>query len=239
MFHYTSNSKFDSRIGELSYPIYVSHILVIFILSPIISNFDLDSYEGELSVLVTIFVSCLLVKKLFQIQSKIYEKLEFKDLRKKTECFDKSMKKETDLVSIIVPVYNSADLVDVFFKVFLSIRQDCCYELIVVDNASIDQTYANLLKYEDAIPQLRVCSFNKKQSSYAARNYGVSVSKGNILAFVDFDCIVTEEYLKNINYFADSHKTGEIVAGAVDLYYVEKNVYEIFDKYANLKQESR
>ena len=113
MFHYTSNSKFDSRIGELSYPIYVSHILVIFILSPIIGNFDLDSYEGELSVLVTIFVSCLLVKTVSD-QSKIYEKLEFKDLRKKTECFGKSMKKETDLVSIIVPVYNSADLVDVF-----------------------------------------------------------------------------------------------------------------------------
>jgi len=147
------------------------------------------------------------------------------------------MKKK--LVSIIVPVYSSQELVDEFFKVFLERPQDGSYELIIVDNASTDQTYNKLLEYQDAIPQLVVYTYNKKQSSYAARNYGVSVSKGDVLAFVDFDCKVTDKYLQNIDDFTESHKAGEIVAGAVDLYYVDKNIYEIFDKYANLKQESR
>ena len=149
------------------------------------------------------------------------------------------MKVETDLVSIIVPVYNSENLVDIFFKAFLEMPQVFPIELIVVDNSSIDQTYEKLLRYQDVIPQLAVYSFNKKQSSYASRNFGVSVSKGNILGFVDFDCKVTQKYLKNIICFSDSYEPGVIVAGAVDLYYVNKNIYEIFDKYANLKQESR
>jgi glycosyltransferase involved in cell wall biosynthesis len=143
------------------------------------------------------------------------------------------------LVSIIVPVYNSENLIDEFFKVFQSASINNNIDLNIVDNGSTDHTYEKLKQYIDVLPQLNVYVYNEKQSSYAARNYGVSVSKGDILAFVDFDCKVTDKYLQNIIRFTQSHKPGEIVAGAVDLYYVDKNIYEIFDKVANLKQESR
>jgi len=143
------------------------------------------------------------------------------------------------LISIIVPVYNSEKLVDKFFEVFLKTPQTTDYELIVVDNFSTDSTYEKVQTYINRVPGLSLFSYKNKQSSYAARNYGVSVSKGEVLAFVDFDCIITEKYLRNIVNYTKNHKSGEIVAGAVELFYIDKNIYEIFDRYANLKQQER
>ena len=74
LFQFSNASKIDNWIGELSYPIYVSHILVIFILSPIISKYELDSYLGELTVLITIIVSYLLVKMVSDPFEKIRKK---------------------------------------------------------------------------------------------------------------------------------------------------------------------
>lgn len=62
LFELSKNSKLDTRIGELSYPIYISHILVIACISPFISFLKIHQFKGEIIIICTIAISCILVK---------------------------------------------------------------------------------------------------------------------------------------------------------------------------------
>lgn len=62
VFKTSRSSKIDSRIGELSYPIYISHILVIKSISPLLSLLGASKYKGEFSVIFTIVASYILVR---------------------------------------------------------------------------------------------------------------------------------------------------------------------------------
>lgn len=86
------------------------------------------------------------------------------------------------LVSVIIPTYNrekeiSAAVESVLKQTYQNI------ELIVVDDGSTDATLKKLSKYDDKIRV--VCQDNAGPS--AARNHGVSVSNGEIIAFLDSD----------------------------------------------------
>lgn len=62
VFDFSKSSKIDSRIGELSYPVYISHILVIASISPFLSLAGGQKYKGEWAVIFTILVSYILVR---------------------------------------------------------------------------------------------------------------------------------------------------------------------------------
>lgn len=62
IFNYSKSSKIDARIGELSYPVYISHILIIACLAPLIARTGLSEYKGELAVVFTIIASYILVR---------------------------------------------------------------------------------------------------------------------------------------------------------------------------------
>jgi glycosyltransferase involved in cell wall biosynthesis len=86
------------------------------------------------------------------------------------------------LVSVIIPTYNRANVIsktidNVFGQTYKNM------ELIVVDDGSTDDTSAILRKYADRI---RVVTQNNAGAA-AARNRGVEVSRGDIIAFQDSD----------------------------------------------------
>ncbi len=62
IFRLTSGWKWDSRIGELSYPIYVVHILIIESVTPLVTRSGLDMYLGEFAVVLSVLASLVLVK---------------------------------------------------------------------------------------------------------------------------------------------------------------------------------
>lgn len=62
LFEFTKASKIDSRVGELSYPVYISHMLVLGALSPFLSLLGLQEYSGEFAIVFTLLFSCFLVK---------------------------------------------------------------------------------------------------------------------------------------------------------------------------------
>lgn len=62
VFNISKSSKIDSRIGELSYPVYISHNLVIASISPFLSLTGWQQYQGEWAVLFTIIFSYVLVR---------------------------------------------------------------------------------------------------------------------------------------------------------------------------------
>jgi peptidoglycan/LPS O-acetylase OafA/YrhL len=62
IFELSKSSKLDSIIGELSYPIYITHLLVFASITPLVAVMGWQGYKGELGVLFTILVSYILVR---------------------------------------------------------------------------------------------------------------------------------------------------------------------------------
>lgn len=81
-----------------------------------------------------------------------------------------------------------------------NIRHDGNAELIVVDNGSTDGTYERLISYQTGgmICQLRSATIS------AVRNYGAAHAQGQILCFVDADCLVDSSYLRAVREAFDS-----------------------------------
>jgi glycosyltransferase involved in cell wall biosynthesis len=90
------------------------------------------------------------------------------------------------LISIIIPIYNDATfLSDTLDSIFSQTYEN--FEVILVDDASSDDLIGILNKYSDS--RLRVEHLNKNIGVSAARNIGVSLSKGHYIAFCDADDI--------------------------------------------------
>lgn len=62
IFSLTRNSKLDRRLGELSYPMYIIHYLVINLVSPQLYRVGMVEFLGLVSGVLSIFVAAFIVK---------------------------------------------------------------------------------------------------------------------------------------------------------------------------------
>lgn len=100
--------------------------------------------------------------------------------------------KELPFVSIILPAYNESKYISecLMSLVTQSYPRDC-FEIIVVDNGSEDDTLEIAKRYVDKALVL------KEGNVGAVRNFGVTNAKGEILAFLDSDCRVDTNWLSH------------------------------------------
>lgn len=101
-------------------------------------------------------------------------------------------------ISIIIPAFNE----EVHLRSCLSSLRDTDYpkediEIIVVDNGSSDRTRAVARDY--GVKVLR----NDTMNVSGLRNLGVSESSGEIIGFIDADCIVSKNWLENTSKYFD------------------------------------
>ncbi len=98
------------------------------------------------------------------------------------------MNRLEELVSIIVPVYNAGAYIE---ETVNSVRaQTCtCWELILVDDHSKDDTLSVIKKYLAVIRDERIRLIAKKtnEGAAAARNTGIDAARGRYIAFLDAD----------------------------------------------------
>jgi len=122
-------------------------------------------------------------------------------------------------VSVIIPVYNRPnEIAECLASLQALDYPRHCLEIIVVDDASRDETAAVVRRYD---VQLIIQSSNQGQS--AARNIGVATARGDILAFIDSDCIAGPQWLKElVPYFQNSQMA--LVGGGVDSLYRENRL---------------
>lgn len=94
-------------------------------------------------------------------------------------------------VSIIIPVYNDQAGIEACLAA-LSVQTypSGHYEVVVVDNASSPPI--RLGPEFSKIARLVVCSTS---GSYAARNAGIAVAHGDVLAFTDADCVPDQDWI--------------------------------------------
>ncbi|MBU0635772.1 glycosyltransferase [Candidatus Micrarchaeota archaeon] len=113
------------------------------------------------------------------------------------------------LVSVVIPCYNSEKLISKCLDSLVSQKTDFNYEIIVVDSSK-DNT-PKIIK--NKFPSVKLIHLNEKTFAGAGRNIGVKKSLGEIIAFIDSDCVAPDNWLKTA---VESINTGyNIVGGSV------------------------
>ncbi len=99
------------------------------------------------------------------------------------------------MISVIVPTYNSQKTIEECVQAILNQKVPEEFELIIVDDASKDDTEKILEKYSNKIIYLK----NKKNKGPAfSRNIGAKKAKGKIVVFTDSDCIAAKNWLSEM-----------------------------------------
>jgi glycosyltransferase involved in cell wall biosynthesis len=99
--------------------------------------------------------------------------------------------KERDLVSIVIPCFNSEQWVDKAIKSALA-QTWLSKEIIVIDDGSTDGSYEIIRKFKEHI------RFERKEHAgvCATRNDGMSIAKGQWIQFLDADDILHPQRLE-------------------------------------------
>ncbi|MFZ5595886.1 MAG: glycosyltransferase [Bacillota bacterium] len=117
------------------------------------------------------------------------------------------------LVSIIVPAYNrSAMLAKAVESVLAQTFKD--YELIVVDDGSLDGTAEVMKKYSNRVRYF----FKENGGVSSARNYGLRVSSGELVAWLDDDdFFLPDKIEKQVGFFRENPWAGLVYTGHVTI----------------------
>jgi len=110
-------------------------------------------------------------------------------------------------ISVIICSYNREEYItgaiDSLYNQTLSKQ---IYEVIVVDNNSIDNTKQLCLNYIQSHPGYNIHYLEEKQQGASfARNTGAAFAKAPLLAFMDDDAIADKDFLERVISFYEAH----------------------------------
>lgn len=118
-------------------------------------------------------------------------------------------------VSVIIPVFNDTERL----KTCLNALENQTYpknfyEVIIVDNASDEDIKGVVGQFNQAF-----ATYESRPGSYAARNKGISLAKGDVIAFTDSDCIPASDWIeKGVANLLRVSNCG-LVAGKIKLFF--------------------
>lgn len=135
------------------------------------------------------------------------------------------MTKNLPKVSVVVPVYNTAEkYLSVCLKsVFTQTFSD--FEVLLIDDGSTDDSGARCDSYAERDARVRV--FHKPNGGVSsARNFGLKNARGEFIAFLDADDLWADSFLEktlglaesfpNLDYFAAAHDEFVGNGGGID-----------------------
>jgi len=139
-------------------------------------------------------------------------------------------------VSVIVPVFNDA----IRLQSCLRSLEDqtypkSAYEVVVVDNNSDEAIEATVNPFSQA-----VTVHETQRGSYAARNKGLSLAKGDVIAFTDVDCIPSLDWIEEGVAALYSVSNCGLVAGKIEFFFEnphQPKILELCDSAMYLQQE--
>lgn len=101
---------------------------------------------------------------------------------------------EKTQLSIIIASYDSGHLIERCLESLKNQNTDQPFEIVVVNSSS--DGVANLIK--ETFPDVRLYQFPERKFCGDARNFGLSVAKGEIIAFIDADCRAGNNWVDHI-----------------------------------------
>jgi glycosyltransferase involved in cell wall biosynthesis len=136
-------------------------------------------------------------------------------------------------ISVVIPNYNAGSTIGKCLEALLSSKYDP-FEVIVVDDGSSDDSIGTINTFPCKLIQL-----HKHAGASRARNAGARESAGDILFFIDADCIVAGDTLSLVNKVMGIKKAGVIGGSYTQLPY-DSNFFSIFQSvfinYSELKR---
>ncbi len=110
-----------------------------------------------------------------------------------------------DLVSIITPAYNSSEYIrEAIESVIAQTYKN--WEMIIVDDASQDNTYEILNNYANKDKRIKPIFLEKNCGAAYARNRAIECAQGRYIAFLDSDDLWKKEKLEKQLIFMKKNK---------------------------------
>jgi glycosyltransferase involved in cell wall biosynthesis len=139
-------------------------------------------------------------------------------------------------VSVIIPVFNDLKRLQICLRVLENqTYPQNYYEAIAVDNGSDDSLESVVKQFQQARLVYESCP-----GSYAARNLGIFVAKGNVLAFTDADCIPARDWIETgVKRLLSTPNCG-LVAGKIEIFFKNRDrptPIELYDDVTFLNQK--
>lgn len=135
---------------------------------------------------------------------KTYLETIYKVLTRTSENFEKypllmaansAINKKPVLCSIVIPVFNKWDYTHRCLKSLMNLSSQINFEIIIVNNASTDETKENLEKIKDVIKVID----NKENNGFTiASNQGAAIAEGKYIVFLNNDTEPLGEWLKEL-----------------------------------------
>jgi polyisoprenyl-phosphate glycosyltransferase len=93
------------------------------------------------------------------------------------------------LLSIVVPMHNEAEMLDIFFERIGAATRDLgvAVEIICVDDGSRDGTLTGLVAHAAADPKVKVIALARNFGKEAALTAGIEATRGDMVAPIDAD----------------------------------------------------
>lgn len=134
---------------------------------------------------------------------------------------------KTDLISIIVPVYNGEAYIDRCVRsVMMQEHQD--WELILVDGASVDGTLRLCRMWQKQDDRIRVIGTRENRGVSAGRNTGMEKARGEYLFFLDADDWLMPDCLARL--YAQIQETDVDIAGCAFNRCTGKDWEELYER---------
>jgi glycosyltransferase involved in cell wall biosynthesis len=119
-------------------------------------------------------------------------------------------------VTVVLPCYNEQDhvLLEVGRITAALDASGYSYELVVIDDASTDDTLAVLRRAASRFPRLRLVPFHRNGGSGTARRIGTEQARGEIVVWTDADMTYPNERIPELVRLLESDPTVDQVVGA-------------------------
>jgi glycosyltransferase involved in cell wall biosynthesis len=126
------------------------------------------------------------------------------------------------MISVIIPTYNEEKNIEKCLKSFYeqTLPRES-FEIIVVDGNSNDRTIEIAKKYADKVTR------QSSEGVGGARNDGVGIAEGAIIASTDADCVPYREWLENIQARFEEENVVAVTGFLKPFDFDEMNKYEI------------
>ena len=118
-------------------------------------------------------------------------------------------------VSVLISTYNRAPRLRTALAALLGQTGDVRYEVIVIDNNSSDDTKGVVAEMAAASPDRIRYVFEGRQGKSHALNTGLTLARGEILAFTDDDVRVAPDWLLQFRRGFTAHPAVDYIGGRV------------------------
>jgi glycosyltransferase involved in cell wall biosynthesis len=112
-------------------------------------------------------------------------------------------------LSVIVPVYNASDYLDVCIESVIY-QRDLNWELIAVNDASTDGSLELLQSYQQQDKRIKIIDLPKNKGQGYARNLAIKKAKGTYLVFLDADDFLHSETLSQLEQWVKKKPKTEV-----------------------------